>query len=141
MGPKPRDNVERPPFIPEGFVAKKSSMVVEGEEPKRLQKHIEQEELENYHFDDKALYFVKDGEKHDIIPEIMDGRNIADYIDDDIFRNLEEMEKEEELREAAGFYDSDDEEVDEEDEHMREVAKNIRKAKKIRLQEHRLVRQ
>jgi len=137
--PKPRDNVERPPFIPEGFVAKKSSMVVEGEEPKRLQKHIEQEELENYHFDDKALYFsVKDGEKHDIIPEIMNGKNIADYIDEDIFKNLEELEKEEELREAAGFYDSDDEEVNEEDEHMREVAKNIRKAKNIRLQEHRL---
>jgi len=137
--PKPRDNIERPAFIPEGFVAKKSTMDVEGAEPKRLQKHIEQEELENYHFDDKALYFsVKDGEKHDIIPEIMNGKNIADYIDDDIFKNLEELEKEEELREAAGFYDSDDEEVNEEDEHMREVAKNIRKAKNIRLQEHRL---
>merc|ERR1712142_1460886 len=94
---------------------------------------------ENYHFGDKALYFsVKDGEKHDIIPEIMNGKNIADYIDEDIFKNLEELEKEEELREAAGFYDSDDEEVNEEDEHMREVAKNIRKAKNIRLQEHRL---
>merc|ERR1719427_993029 len=136
--PKPRDNVERPPFIPEGLKEKKASMDLEDTAPRRLQKHIEQEELENYHFDDKSLYFVKDGEKHDIIPEIMDGKNIADYIDDDIFRNLEEMEKEEELREAAGFYDSDDEEVDEEDEHMREVAKNIRKAKKIRLQEHRL---
>jgi len=136
--PKPRDNVERPPFIPEGLKEKKAAMDLEDAAPRRLQKHIEQEELENYHFDDKSLYFVKDGEKHDIIPEIMDGKNIADYIDDDIFRNLEEMEKEEELREAAGFYDSDDEEVDEEDEHMREVAKNIRKAKKIRLQEHRL---
>jgi len=137
--PKPRDNVERPPFIPEGFVPKKNAMVVEDAEPKRLQKHIEQEELENYHFDDKALYFsVKDGEKHDIIPEIMNGKNIADYIDDDIFKNLEELEKEEELREAAGFYDSDEEEEDEEDEHMREVAKNIRKAKNIRLQEHRM---
>merc|ERR1719435_134150 len=81
-------------------------MQVEGAPPKRLQKHIEQEELENYHFDDKALYFVKDGEKHDIIPEILDGKNIADYIDEDIFANLEALEKEEELREAAGFYDS-----------------------------------
>merc|ERR1712002_946648 len=51
--PKPRDNVERPPFIPDGFVPKKNAMVVEDAEPKRLQKHIEQEELENYHFDDK----------------------------------------------------------------------------------------
>jgi len=136
--PKPRDNVERPAFIPEGLKEKKSKMVVEDAPLKRLQKHIEQEELENYHFDDKSLYFAKDGEKHDIIPEILDGKNIADYIDPDIFKNLEALEKEEELREAAGFYDSDDEEVDPEDEHMREVAKNIRKAKNLRLQEHRL---
>ena len=40
--PKPRDTVERPPFIPEGFVPKKNAMVVEDAEPKRLQKHIEQ---------------------------------------------------------------------------------------------------
>ena len=55
-----------------------------------------QEELENYHFDDKALYYsVNDNEKYDIIPEIMNGKNIADYIDEDIFKNLEELEKEE----------------------------------------------
>merc|ERR1711872_1075641 len=79
--PKPRDNVERPPFIPEGLKEKKAAMDLEDAAPRRLQKHIEQEELENYHFDDKALYFsVKDGGKHDIIPEIMNGKNIADYI-------------------------------------------------------------
>jgi len=136
--PKPRDNIERPPFIPEGIKEKKNKMEEEGAPVKRLQKHIEQEELENYHFDDKSLYFVKDGHKHDIIPEILDGKNIADYIDADIFENLEALEKEEELREAAGFYDSDDEDVDPEDVEMREVAKNIRKAKSLRLQEHRL---
>jgi len=68
----------------------------------------------------------------------MDGKNIADYIDPDIFKNLEELEKEEELREAAGFYDSDEEEVNPEDEHIKEVAKTIRKAKNLRLQEHRM---
>jgi len=137
--PKPRDTVERPPFIPEGFVPKKNAMVVEDAQPKRLQKHIEQEELENYHFDDKALYYsVNDNEKYDIIPEIMNGKNIADYIDEDIFKNLEELEKEEELREAAGFYDSDDEEETEEDLQNRKVANNIRKAKALRLQEHRM---
>ena len=83
-------------------------MVVDGGEPKRLQKHIEQEQLENYHFDDKALYFVKENEKHDIIPEILNGKNIADYIDPEIFEKLEELEKEEELRDAAGFYVSDE---------------------------------
>ena len=77
-------------------------------EDKKLQKHLEQELLEEYKFDDKALYFVKDNEKHDIIPEIVNGKNIADYIDADIFEKLEQLEKEEELREAAGVYNSDE---------------------------------
>ena len=75
---------------------------------KKLQKHLEQELLEEYKFDDKALYFVKDDEKYDIIPEIVNGKNIADYIDADIFDKLEELEKEEELREAAGVYNTDE---------------------------------
>jgi len=136
--PKPRDNVERPPFIPEGVKEKRQTMAVDGAPVKKLQKHIEQEQLENYHFDDKALYYVKDDEKHDIVPEIMNGKNIADYIDPEIFQKLEELEKEEELREAAGFYDSDDEEVSPEDAQLKVVAEKIRKAKKLRLQEHRL---
>jgi len=75
---------------------------------RKLQKHLEQELLEEYKFDDKALYFVKDEEKYDIIPEIINGKNIADYIDEDIFDKLEQLEKEEELKEAAGVYESDD---------------------------------
>ena len=77
-------------------------------EPRKLQKHLEQELLEEYKFDDRALYFIKDEEKYDIIPEIIDGKNILDYIDEDIFEKLEELEKEEELREAAGVYESDE---------------------------------
>jgi len=135
--PKKRDDVERPAFIPDGVKIKKQSMVVDDDAPKKLQKHVEQEELENYNFDEKALYFIKDDEKYDVVPEIMNGKNIADYIDPDIFEKLEELEKEEELREAAGFYESDDE-VDPEDEKLKAVADEIRKAKRLRLQEHRL---
>lgn len=76
--------------------------------PKKLQKHYEQELLEDYKFDDRALYFVKDEEKYDIIPEIINGKNIADYIDAEIFEKLEQLEKEEEMREAAGVYDTDE---------------------------------
>ena len=35
--PKPRDNIERPAYVPEGWVEKKSAMQVEGATPKRLQ--------------------------------------------------------------------------------------------------------
>ena len=75
--------------------------------PRKLQKHLEQE-LDEYRFDDRALYLIKDEEKYDIIPEIINGKNIADYIDADIFDKLEQLEKEEELREAAGVYAPDD---------------------------------
>lgn len=133
--PKPRDNVERPAFIPEGAIKKAKSM--ETDQPRKLQKHLEQELLDEYRFDDKALYFVKDNEKYDIIPEIINGKNVADYIDADIFEKLEQLEKEEELREAAGVYDDNDEELDSEEEEIRQTANQIRKQKSIRIQEHR----
>ena len=44
--------------------------------------------------------------KSDIIPEIMDGKNIADFIDPDILEKLDALEREEEKLEADGFYDS-----------------------------------
>ena len=47
-------------------------------------------------------------EKDDKIPEIWYGHNISDYIDPDIFKRLEELEKEEGLREEAGFYDEEE---------------------------------
>jgi len=135
--PKPRDDKERPAFIPDAAKKKLNSMNVDKDD-KKLQKDLEQELLEEYKFDDKALYFVKDDEKYDIIPEIVNGKNIADYIDADIFDKLEQLEKEEELREAAGVYNTDEEEENSEEEEIRETAELIRKQKKIRLQEHRM---
>ena len=46
--------------------------------------------------------------KYDIMPEVQDGKNVADFIDPDIVEKLEELEREEERLEAAGFYDDDD---------------------------------
>lgn len=57
---------------------------------------------------------MNSSEKHDKIPEIWEGHNVADYIDPDIMQKLEELEKEEELRTAAGEYDSESESEDEE---------------------------
>ena len=44
--------------------------------------------------------------KMDRIPEIMDGKNIADFIDPDIAEKLEALEREEEKLQAEGFYES-----------------------------------
>jgi nucleolar GTP-binding protein len=52
-----------------------------------------------------------DSWKADVMPEIMDGKNIADFIDPEIAEKLEALEREEEKLEAEGFYKSDDEEI------------------------------
>ena len=74
---------------------------------KKLQKDYERELGEDYRFDDKKLYLIPDEYKYDKIPEIIEGKNISDYIDPDILEKLEALEREEELRDAAGVYDED----------------------------------
>jgi nucleolar GTP-binding protein len=44
--------------------------------------------------------------KFDTVPEIMDGKNVADFIDADIAEKLEALEREEEKLQTEGFYDS-----------------------------------
>ncbi|KAG8516596.1 Nucleolar GTP-binding protein 1 [Galemys pyrenaicus] len=131
--PNKRDDKERPPFIPEGVVARKKRMEVE--EPKRKkERDIELEMGDDYILDlQKYWNILNSYEKYDKIPEIWEGHNIADYIDPDIMQKLEELEKEEELRTAAGEYDSDSESEDEEMAEIRQLAKQIREKKKLKI--------
>ena len=76
---------------------------------------------------DKYL-LVNDEWKHDKIPEIMDGKNVADFIDPEIEAKLELLEKEEEKLIEQGYYVSDDEMENEEEKAIREAA-DIIKAK------------
>jgi nucleolar GTP-binding protein len=50
-----------------------------------------------------------DSWKYDVMPEIWEGKNVADFIDPDIQARLEALEAEEEKLEAEGFYDSEEE--------------------------------
>ena len=63
-------------------------MTVEGAEPKRkLAKDLENELGEYYYMDLQQHWDLKnDEEKHDIIPEIYLGKNVADFIDPDIMK-------------------------------------------------------
>lgn len=54
--------------------------------------------------------------KEDIIPEIWEGKNIADFIDLDIAEKLEALEREEEKLQAEGFYDDEEEMIDSDEE-------------------------
>ncbi len=131
--PEPRDTKERPAFIPPNTHKKiRSTLIKQDEEGmqeiatgRKLERDIELEMGEDYIQDTKKHYLLSKPEhKYDTIPEIIDGKNIADYIDSDILKKLEELEREEELKEAAGVYQSESEDD--------EVLKNRGLAQRIR---------
>ncbi|XP_059518920.1 GTP-binding protein 4 [Myotis daubentonii] len=131
--PNKRDDKERPPFIPEGVVARRKRMEI-GEAQRKRERDIELELGDDYILDlQKYWDIMNSSEKYDKIPEIWEGHNVADYIDPDIMQKLEELEKEEELRTAAGEYDSESESEDEEMVEIRQLAKEIREKRKLKI--------
>ena len=151
----------RPAFIPaavlENRIKKKQAMDVEEDEeddeeemvlefgpgmtepkiPKKSKYRIKTErdiELElgdDYVLDLQKNYDLPEEEKYDVIPETWHGHNIADYVDPDIMEKLEALEKEEELREKAGVYDSEESEEDDNMKEIRDLASKIRVKKKL----------
>merc|ERR1712147_99351 len=99
--------------------------------PKRkTEREIELEEGDDYIIDLKKNFDLANPDhKYDIVPETWQGHNVADFIDPDIMEKLEKLEAEEEARERAGFYDSDESEVDEAYEEIKDLATKIRRKK------------
>lgn len=126
--PKQRDDKERPPCIPEAIIAKRQGL---GSRKRKLERDIEVEMGDDYILDLKKNYDLPDEYKYDVIPEFWEGHNIADYIDPEIFKKLEELEREEGLREQAGFYDIPKIELDERMKEIQEIAAKIRERKAI----------
>jgi nucleolar GTP-binding protein len=126
--PKPRDNVERKPFIPDSV---KAAIEVQQSKPERsrvgyaptINDAIDEDENGDVSMekskittkktardrmwenggpgvwapDYREIYDLQDDSwKFDTIPEIIDGKNIADFVDPDILAKLEELEQEEE---------------------------------------------
>lgn len=138
--PSKRDDVERPAFIPPAALAKKK-YDKEDPERIRLERDDEQEMMGQGIFTQdmrsERRCLAKEGRgtgiliwasvlyasfaegwlledpdwKYDVQPELLDGKNVADFIDPDIMEKLEALEREEEKLEAEGFYQSDDEEI------------------------------
>lgn len=140
--PVPRDNKVRPAFVPEAALKKQRQKLeqkmerddeedMETSVPKRkTEREIELEEGDDYIVDLKKNYDLADPEqKYDIIPETWNGHNVADFIDPDIMKKLEALEAEEEARERAGYYDSEESEADEAYEEIKDLAKKIRRKK------------
>ncbi|KAI9511196.1 hypothetical protein F5148DRAFT_1274418 [Russula earlei] len=127
--PKPRDDVVREPFIPETVKLRKRYNKNDPDR-RKLERDIELEEggAGVYNVNLKKDYMLASDEwKNDVIPEIMDGKNIADFIDPDIAEKLEALEREEEMLEAEGYYDEHEEMFDSEDEREATAKKNARR--------------
>ncbi|KAI7903623.1 GTP binding protein 4 [Cokeromyces recurvatus] len=137
--PQQRDNVIRMPNIPDEV---NNRVKYDPNDPNRrkLEKDIEQENggAGVYNVDVKKKYLLANDEwKYDTIPEFLDGHNVADFIDPEIEEKLEALEREEERLEAEGFYQSDEEILDDDEEAMRTAADAIRERKKLIVQAHR----
>ncbi|KQK19152.1 nucleolar GTP-binding protein 1 [Brachypodium distachyon] len=139
--PKPRDNRERPTCIPEAVL--EAQAVAAAKEKKKLERDLENENggAGVYSVSLKKHYILANDEwKEDILPEILDGHNVADFLDPDILERCEELEREEGLRleEAAAqdafMIDGHDELTKE----QREILGQIRKKKAMLIQEHRM---
>ncbi|PIL28017.1 hypothetical protein GSI_09868 [Ganoderma sinense ZZ0214-1] len=131
--PRARDDVVRAPFIPDAVKGRKK---YDREDPsrRRLERDIEAEEggAGVYNINLKKNYLLENDEwKSDTMPEIMDGKNIADFIDPDILEKLDALEREEEKLEAEGFYESESEMYDSEDEREAVAAKSAREKKLV----------
>ncbi|KAH8401296.1 hypothetical protein KR009_004432 [Drosophila setifemur] len=125
--PAPRDEKQREPCIPEQALNRLQQNADKAERKRKLEKEIELEMGDDYTLDLKKNYSeIPEEERYDVIPEFWEGRNIADYIDPDIFEKLEELEREEGLRVDSGVYTVPDMTMDETLKEIREMAKQIR---------------
>jgi nucleolar GTP-binding protein len=145
--PKPRDSKPRPPCIPEAAILKRQKQGMEVDEDegveqeakrKKLEKDLELELGDDYYLDLKKWYDLPAEYRWDNIPEILNGKNIADFIDPEIEKKFAALLMEEQMREKAGFYDDEESEEDENMKFIRETAKKIRVKKKLLANEARV---
>lgn len=138
--PKPRDGKERPPCIPQAVLEAKARK--NEEEKRKLEKDIENENggAGVYSASLRKHYILANEEwKEDIMPEILDGHNVYDFVDVDILQRLEELERDEGLR-LQGEVEEDDFEMDDKEltPEEQEALAEIRKKKSLLIQEHRI---
>jgi nucleolar GTP-binding protein len=126
--PTARDDISREAFIPEAVQSLKKYDINDPER-RKLSRDVEAENggAGVYQPDYKDAYLLDDDEwKQDIMPEILDGKNVYDFLDPEISAKLAALEAEEERLEQEGFYESEEEIEDEEEEEIREKAAWIR---------------
>ncbi|PKI85440.1 Nucleolar GTP-binding protein 1 [Malassezia vespertilionis] len=131
--PQRRDDVERKPYVP-AAIAEGTRKKYSLDDPARFRTEKDVQEEQGgagvHNIDMKKCYILeKEDWKYDTIPEIYEGKNIADFVDPDILNSLDKLEREEEKLEADGFYDESDEELNEEERQVYSAAQTIKQRK------------
>lgn len=105
---------DRPPFIPAGMPHQQAASA-EAAADAEMQIKLEKDRMEElggagvYSVDMWRKSLLEDDSwKYDVIPEIMDGHNVIDFIDPDIDKKLAELEREEALLMAESNIDDDE---------------------------------
>ncbi|KAI5356268.1 PREDICTED: nucleolar GTP-binding [Prunus dulcis] len=133
--PQPRDQKERPPCIPQSVPEAKAKQA--GDKEKRnTEKDLENENggAGVYSANLKKNYILANDEwKEDVMPEILDGHNVYDFVDPDILHRLEELKREAE--EVDDEFEMDDMELTPEEQ---KTLVEIRKKKSLLIHEHRM---
>ncbi|KAJ1657231.1 Nucleolar GTP-binding protein 1 [Dispira simplex] len=140
--PAKREGVERPPCIPKAALARKK---YDPEDPKRrrLERDIELEQGGPgvFSVDLKKNYMLKNDDwKYDTVPEIMEGKNVVDFVDPEIEERLEALEREEDRLVEQGYYELEEESDDSDDAQIRRTAKSIRERKAIIIEKRRMLK-
>lgn len=141
--PKPRDAVSRPAVIPHSVAvnrAKKASGEL---------KIVTEKEMQDanggagvYSTDFRKNYMLDDEDwKYDIVPEIFNGKNVADFIDPEIDERLAELEREEDELEAKWAAERSEADMEAEEEEMddeeKEMLHEVRSRRANLVSEHR----
>ncbi|KAL5594685.1 hypothetical protein BROUX41_001601 [Berkeleyomyces rouxiae] len=115
-------------FIPEGIKNLKKYDKSDAER-RTLARDVEEQNggAGVFNVDMRADWMLKNDEwKYDKIPEVLDGKNVYDYVDPEIESKLQALEDEEERLEAEGFYESEDDEYNDEEQGIMKKAEMIR---------------
>ena len=157
--PVKRDNRKREPNIPESVIEERKNMIPEEiSEEKFLREdniHILEKKIKNnpikdiieknggtgiYYFPLREEFKLENPDwKYDIWPEIMDGKNVFDFIDKDILSKVEALEKEEE--ENMNNNDlNDDSDTSDLDDDLIEAHEKVMKNQKLIRERHELVK-
>lgn len=134
--PTTRDERTRPACIPDAVRLRQNAPVVE----RRLARDVEADEggAGVFNVDLKASYMLANPEwRYDVIPELLDGHNVADFIDPEIEEKLRRLEEEEEQMEASGAYVfAHEQPLSEQERAFRATVSRIRTAQTLRRIEH-----